>query len=155
MTDTLSPEDRRRAMKAVKGANTSPELRLRRALHARGFRFRLHRRDLPGTPDIVLPGRGAAVFVHGCFWHRHPGCPRATTPATRQDYWLPKFARNEARDAEACAALAAGGWRVATVWECALTVRRTDATADALAAWLRGDGAALELPAAPFPPRAH
>lgn len=146
MADVLDPETRRRTMQAVRGKDTSPELRLRRALHARGLRFRLNRRDLPGSPDILLPGRRAAVFVHGCFWHRHPGCPRASTPATRQAYWGPKFERNVARDAAALAALEALGWRRAVVWECALTVRRAGATADSLAAWLRGEGDFLELP---------
>lgn len=146
MPDPLTPEQRRRTMQAVRGADTSPELRLRRALHARGLRFRLHRRDLPGSPDIVLPGRRAAIFVHGCFWHRHPGCARASTPATRQDYWLPKFARNVARDRAALDALAALGWRRAVVWECGLGKRRVEATADALAAWLRDGDEMLELP---------
>jgi len=90
---------------------------VRRELHAMGFRFRLHRRDLPGRPDIVLHGRRAAIFVHGCFWHRHPGCSRTTTPKTHADYWLPKFAENEARDAKAMATLGADGWQVRVVWE--------------------------------------
>ena len=91
---------------------------MRRLLHAMGFRFRLHRKDLPGTPDVVLPRWRAVVFVHGCFWHRHPGCPKVYTPASRQDYWLPKFARNVERDRDNRAALEALGWRVVVVWEC-------------------------------------
>jgi DNA mismatch endonuclease, patch repair protein len=116
--DTLTPEQRSERMRRVRQRGTRPELAVRRELHAMGFRFRLHRRDLPGRPDIVLPGRRAAIFVHGCFWHRHPGCSRTTTPKTRADYWLPKFAENEARDAKAIAALSAGDWQVRVVWEC-------------------------------------
>ena len=146
MADVLTPDQRARAMSAVRSRNTTPELRLRRALHARGFRFRLHRRDLPGSPDLVLPRFNACVFVHGCFWHRHPGCPRTTTPATRTDYWGPKFARNQQRDAAAIEELSARGWRVAVVWECGLSVRKTPDVADALAAWLRGGDPMIELP---------
>jgi DNA mismatch endonuclease (patch repair protein) len=116
--DTLSPQERSERMRRVRQRGTKPELVVRRALHGMGFRFRLHRRDLPGRPDIVLPRRRAVIFVHGCFWHRHPGCSRATTPKTRTQYWLPKFAENEARDAKAIAALEAAGWRVRVVWEC-------------------------------------
>lgn len=116
--DTLTPEQRSDRMRRVRQRGTGPELAVRRELHAMGYRFRLHRRDLPGRPDIVLPGRRAAIFVHGCFWHRHPGCTRTTTPKTRADYWLTKFAENKARDASAIAALEAAGWRVRVVWEC-------------------------------------
>jgi DNA mismatch endonuclease (patch repair protein) len=116
--DTLSPEQRSERMRRVRQAGTRPELVVRRALHAMGFRYRLHRRGLPGRPDIVLASRRVALFVHGCFWHRHPGCSRATTPKTNADYWLAKFAENEARDARVIAALEADGWRVRVVWEC-------------------------------------
>ncbi|MBS5905279.1 MAG: DNA mismatch endonuclease Vsr [Acetobacteraceae bacterium] len=105
-------------MRANKGKNTTPELAVRRLLHALGYRFRLHCRDLPGTPDIVFPGRCKAIQVHGCFWHQHEGCRRATVPMTRRDYWLPKLARNRERDAEAERRLASLGWDTATVWEC-------------------------------------
>ncbi len=104
---------------------------------------------LPGKPDLVFAGRKAAVFVHGCFWHRHPGCPRATTPASRPDYWDPKFARNVARDARARDTLLALGWRVAVIWECALTRGGAPAAAAALDAWLAGDDPSLEIPAPP------
>ena len=146
MTDVFDAATRSRTMAAVKGRDTSPELRLRKAMHAMGLRHRLQARSLPGRPDLVYPRFRAAVFVHGCFWHRHPGCPRATTPATRNDYWLPKFARNVARDARALEDLRALGWRTAVVWECALSVCRAPATAEALADWLRGEAPALELP---------
>lgn len=114
------PEARRAVMRANRGKDTKPEVAVRRMLHAMGYRFRLHRRDLPGTPDIVLPGRRKVVQVHGCFWHQHEGCSRATLPATRRDFWLPKLARNRQRDATAEAGLRALGWEVATVWECEL-----------------------------------
>lgn len=90
----------------------------RKLLHALGLRFRLHRRDLPGSPDIVLPGYRKVIFVHGCFWHRHLGCRYATTPKTRQDYWVPKFAANVERDARKQAQLEELGWHVLVVWEC-------------------------------------
>ncbi len=147
MADVFDAATRSRTMAAVKGRNTSPELRLRRALHAMGLRYSLHSRRLPGRPDLVLPRFRAAIFVHGCFWHRHAGCPRATTPATRLDYWLPKLVRNVERDAEALAALRAAGWRTAVVWECALGARAAPAAAEAAARWLREGGETLELPA--------
>jgi DNA mismatch endonuclease (patch repair protein) len=119
-------------MARIKSRNTAPEIEVRRALHAAGLRFRLHRRDLPGSPDIVLPGRRAVVFVHGCFWHRHRGCHRARMPATRQEYWAPKLARNVVRDAAAQAALLAAGWRVHIVWAC--EIGRPGRLADLVAA---------------------
>lgn len=105
-------------MRAVKRAHTGPEIVVRRALHALGLRFRLHRRDLPGSPDIVLPRFRTVVFVHGCFWHRHPGCRYASIPKTRQEYWLPKFKANVERDAKKEAQLCELGWRVLVIWEC-------------------------------------
>lgn len=111
---------RSRTMRAIRKTNTKPEMRVRRRLHALGFRFRLHRRNLPGTPDIVLPKHRVVIQVHGCFWHQHPGCRHATQPRTRQEYWLPKLQRNVARDRSATAALEELGWRVLTLWECEL-----------------------------------
>ncbi|MNF24500.1 Very short patch repair protein [compost metagenome] len=105
-------------MRAVKRANTAPEIIVRQVLHALGLRFRLHRRDLPGSPDIVLPKFQTVVFVHGCFWHCHPDCRYATTPKSRQEYWLPKFEANVARDARKEAQLRELGWRVLVIWEC-------------------------------------
>ena len=105
-------------MRAVKRANTAPEIIVRQVLHALGIRFRLHRRDLPGSPDVVLPRFRTVIFVHGCFWHRHPDCRNTTTPKTRQEYWLPKFAANIERDLRKEAQLQALGWRVLLVWEC-------------------------------------
>ena len=119
MVDVHTREQRRLNMSRIRGKNTKPELMLRRGMHARGMRFRLHRRDLPGTPDIVFPSRRAAVFVHGCFWHGH-ACPMFKVPATRTDFWLAKIGSNIRRDAEAFVNLEALGWRTAVVWECAL-----------------------------------
>lgn len=107
-------------MSRIRGRNTGPELRLRSLLHRAGFRFRLHVRDLPGKPDIVLPKYHTAIFVHGCFWHRHAGCRNATMPSTRTEFWQDKFEGNVERDKRNRAALEAAGWTVITVWECDL-----------------------------------
>jgi DNA mismatch endonuclease (patch repair protein) len=128
--DRVDKDVRSRIMRAVRRKGTGPELVLRKALHAAGLRFRLHRRDLPGTPDIVLPGRRVAVFVHGCFWHGHE-CRAGRAPASRAEYWGPKLAANRERDARKAAELEAAGWRVVTVWECAL--RRSEGIAAAVA----------------------
>ncbi|MEZ5937520.1 MAG: DNA mismatch endonuclease Vsr [Hyphomonadaceae bacterium] len=118
MADVFDPETRSRVMRAVQSRNTTPELRVRKAAHALGLRFRLHRSDLPGSPDLVFPSRRVVVFVHGCFWHGHT-CPRgARTPETNRDYWLAKIARNRKRDRAAIRALEKLGWRVVVVWEC-------------------------------------
>lgn len=105
-------------MRAVKRSNTKPEVTVRKILHSLGYRFRLHRRDLPGSPDIVMPKYRTVIFVHGCFWHRHAHCRYTTTPKTRQDYWLPKFSANVERDARKEAQLLEQGWEVMVVWEC-------------------------------------
>ena len=116
--DTLTPAARSRLMASIGPKDSQPERAVRRLLHAMGYRFRLHRRDLPGTPDIVLPGRGAVVEVRGCFWHQHRGCAAGRVPASRLDYWGPKLAANVARDARNLRRLRRLGWRVAVVWEC-------------------------------------
>jgi len=118
--DTFSKTERSDIMRKVRSKDTSPERKVRSLLHRMGFRFRLHRKDLPGNPDIVLPKHSAVVFVHGCFWHRHPGCSRTRTPASRREYWLPKFDRTVRRDADNQAALRRLGWKVIIVWECEL-----------------------------------
>lgn len=105
-------------MSRIRSKDTKPEVTVRRLLHARGLRFRLHRHDLPGKPDIVLPRYQLAIFVHGCFWHQHEGCRLASTPKSRTEYWGPKLAGNIRRDKEARAALLALGWRVEIIWEC-------------------------------------
>jgi DNA mismatch endonuclease, patch repair protein len=118
--DVFTPEKRSEIMRRVKSRDTLPEKKVRSLLYGLGFRFRLHRKDLPGHPDIVLPKHRTAIFVHGCFWHRHPGCPRATTPAARKDYWSSKFLHNIARDARNQDELRSLGWRVLVAWECEL-----------------------------------
>ncbi|MGV6872366.1 very short patch repair endonuclease [Pseudochelatococcus sp. B33] len=120
MTDTLSPLARSERMSRIRDRDTKPELRVRRLLHSLGYRFRLHRRDLPGSPDIVLPRHHAVIFVHGCFWHRHddPNCRLARMPKSRLDFWGPKLASNQVRDERVRQSLIALGWRVLVVWEC-------------------------------------
>lgn len=120
MADSLTPERRSWNMSRIPGTNTGPEKQLRSLLHRAGYRFRLHDRRLPGSPDIVLPRFCTAVFVHGCFWHRHPGCRNATTPGSRTDFWRVKFEGTVARDRAKAAQLEAAGWQVVTVWECEL-----------------------------------
>lgn len=133
-------------MAGITGRNTKPEMTLRRALHARGVRYRLHAREVYGNPDLVLPKYGAAIFVHGCFWHRHSGCRYATTPATRAEFWMKKFAANVQRDANVKDRLASTGWRVAVVWECALRNSSVlPETIDAVIHWLNSKDAHLEL----------
>jgi len=134
MADVVDEATRSRMMAGIRGKDTKPELALRRALHARGFRFRLHVPTLSGRPDIVLPKYHAAILVHGCFWHRHDGCRFATTPATRPDFWSEKFSRTVIRDARNVASLRDHGWRVATVWECDL--RRGETVINDLVDWL-------------------
>lgn len=107
-------------MAANNSRNTKPELAIRRMLHAMGFRFRLHRKDLPGCPDVVLPKYKTVILVNGCFWHPHAGCKLASKPATRQEFWETKPSRNVERESENAAKLAALGWRVIVVWECEL-----------------------------------
>jgi len=119
MADNLDKATRVKTMRAVRSTNTAPEKKVRQALHAAGYRFRLQRRDLPGTPDIVLPRHKTIVFVHGCFWHGH-GCSRAKMPATNTAYWQAKRDRTVRRDAATTAALHERGWRVLIVWTCDL-----------------------------------
>ena len=122
-------------MAGIRGANTQPEVRLRKSLHRLGLRFRLHRAGLPGRPDIVFPGRMAIVLVHGCFWHRHKGCRFATVPATRADFWMGKFDANVERDARNVKALRKLGWRVRIVWECDIR-KDVDRVATSISRWL-------------------
>ena len=118
MTDIVDSKRRSAIMARIRGHDTAPEIAVRRIAHRMGLRFRLHRKDLPGRPDLVLPKHRLAVFVHGCFWHRHEGCRRATTPKSRAVFWTEKFAMNVARDARQEAALKELGWRVLVIWEC-------------------------------------
>jgi DNA mismatch endonuclease, patch repair protein len=118
MVDRLSPARRSALMARVSSKDTAPEMRVRRAAHALGYRYRLHDRALPGRPDLVFPRLRKVILVHGCFWHRHPGCPKATAPKSHVAFWSDKFARNVARDSSNLAGLQERGWRVLTVWEC-------------------------------------
>ena len=137
MTDIVDRAVRSQMMAGIGGRDTKPELVLRRALHARGFRYRLHDRKLPGTPDLVFPRLRAVCFVHGCFWHRHAGCPYTTDPATRPEFWQAKFRANVERDRRAREILLETGWRVAVVWECALRGDRAEPISSQLDQWLR------------------
>jgi len=119
-TDVYGPEKRSAVMRLVKGRDTTPEMKVRRALTRLGARYRLHRKDLPGNPDIVMPGRRLVIFVHGCFWHGHDCARGSRVPKQNRDYWVAKVGRNVARDARNAEALAAAGWRVETIWECDL-----------------------------------
>lgn len=112
--------ERSEIMRRVRSKGTRPEMAVRKALHALGYRFRLYGTKLPGSPDIVFPSRKTVIFVHGCFWHRHSKCSRATTPKTRTEYWQEKFVKNVARDIAVQASLAAIGWKVHVIWECEL-----------------------------------
>lgn len=118
--DTVGHEKRSEIMKAVKRSNTKPELILRRALYAAGIRYRLHRSDLPGTPDIVIGRHRIAIFVHGCFWHRHEGCKKSKLPRTRREWWEKKFEQNVARDEKANADLERNRWVVVVAWQCVI-----------------------------------
>lgn len=143
MADKLDPERRSANMARVRGKDTDPEMRVRRVAHRMGLRFRLHCKNLPGKPDLVFPKHRLAVFVHGCFWHRHPGCTRASMPSTRAEFWRAKFAANVIRDTRQQAALAALGWTVIVLWECGL---KEDATIKGvLEAAVRGDRGSVKV----------
>lgn len=145
--DIVSTDTRSRMMSGIRGKNTKPELVIRSALHRKGFRFRLHRKDLPGRPDLVFPCHHAVLFVHGCFWHRHD-CHLFRWPSTRQDFWREKIEANAARDRRHHLALLEAGWRIATVWECALKGRARlplSEVVDACAVWLNSDKRILEI----------
>lgn len=146
MADVVDATTRSRMMSRIRGRNTKPEILVRSLLHRQGFRFRLHVRELPGKPDIVLPKYQAAIFVHGCFWHGHD-CPLYRLPGTRPDFWQNKVDRNRASDRRAKDALLAAGWRVAVVWECALRGPEADTgqVAQRLARWLRGNEREIEI----------
>lgn len=116
--DRISRDERSRLMGRIGPKDTQPELAVRRAIHARGLRYRLHSKKLPGRPDLVFPSRRLVIFVHGCFWHRHLGCSNCTTPRTRPEFWNAKFEANVARDTRIIGELKVAGWRVAIIWEC-------------------------------------
>lgn len=148
MADVVSPAKRSQMMSGIKGKNSVPELLVRKTLFGMGYHYRLHRRDLPGTPDIAMPGRKIAIFVHGCFWHAHRGCKYAKTPGTRTEFWTAKLQGNVDRDRRAADKLAEMGWRVLNVWEC--STRDPEAAADlpdALRSWIDTGAAIGEISA--------
>jgi DNA mismatch endonuclease (patch repair protein) len=120
MVDHINSTKRSWNMGRIGAKDTVPEVQVRSLLHRMGYRFRLHRKDLPGTPDIVLPKYRTVIFVHGCYWHRHPGCRYASTPKTNTDFWVKKFERNVERDRVNCAELTDNGWNVLVIWQCEL-----------------------------------
>lgn len=147
MADVVDPATRSRMMSGIRGKNTRPELLIRKALHARGFRYRLHC-DLPGKPDICLPKHRAVIFVHGCFWHGH-GCHLFKWPSTRPEFWRAKIERNREVDRAAFVALQDQGWRIGSVWECALKGKQRlpiDQISSELESWLRSSVPTVEIP---------
>ena len=148
MADIVSASKRSQMMSGIKGMNSVPEMLVRKRLFAAGYRFRLHRRDLPGKPDISMAGRKIAIFVHGCFWHAHQGCKYANTPSTRTEFWTSKLRGNVDRDRRAAYELAEMGWRVLIVWECAMRDRGAAAGLhEALQAWIEGGASTGEISA--------
>lgn len=137
LMDIVSPDKRSQMMAGIKGKNTRPEMLVRRLVHGMGFRYRLHRKDLPGSPDLVFPRLRKVIFVHGCFWHRHPGCKFAYTPKSNKQFWLQKLESNTRRDARALKALDALGWDILVVWEC--EVSDLPSLSQKLAAFLASD----------------
>jgi DNA mismatch endonuclease (patch repair protein) len=145
--DTVDRETRSKIMGSVRQRNTGPELRLRKALHRIGFRYRLNDRNLPGSPDIVFPKYRAVIFVHGCYWHRH-GCKYTSTPTTRRDFWLAKFKANIERDKENVHGLGEAGWRVLVIWECAtkkIEIEKTGQLISMVSEWILDGPGYLEI----------
>lgn len=145
MADIVQPQVRSRMMSGIKGKNSKPEILVRRLLFAAGFRFRLHRRDLAGTPDIVLPSRKIAIFVHGCFWHAHSECRYFKLPSTRSEFWKTKLQGNIKRDQRAIASLISSGWRVLSIWECATREFQEQSLAEEIISWINGDELSGEI----------
>ncbi|AWM93791.1 very short patch repair endonuclease [Pseudomonas sp. 31-12] len=147
MVDVVDVATRSRMMSGIQGQNTKPEIIIRQALHARGFRFRLHVKSLPGKPDLVLPKHKTVVFVHGCFWHGH-ACRYYKIPKTRSDFWLEKIGKNQARDRLQVTSLRDSGWRVLIIWECAVRSikrERSSKLVDLIVEWLMSDNEFLQI----------
>lgn len=140
------PMSRSEMMSRIGPRDTAPELAIRKALHRAGYRFRLHRKDLPGRPDLTLPKHRAVIFVHGCFWHGHEGCRDFRIPKTNSAFWREKIERNIERDRGAILKLSSLGWRVFIVWECATKTKQVENTASEIASWLQGQDIAGEIP---------
>lgn len=151
MTDTVDSRTRSRMMAGIGPKDTVPELAVRRMLHRNGFRYRLHQRKLPGRPDVVLAAYGVAIFVHGCFWHCHPGCRYAKTPSSNRRFWTKKLSGNAERDARNVCKLREAGWRVLVVWECAVRGRdrmQVEHLAERIAVWIRSKRQSGQFPRA-------
>jgi len=149
MVDIVSTAVRSKMMSRIRTKNTKPEILVRKALHARGYRFRLHREGLPGKPDIVLPKFKTVIFVHGCFWHMHKDCKLARIPSTRKGFWTAKLQANAIRDISTHHKLLALGWRVLTIWECYLRSVSRDVLQADLTHWISGAGASGDFSARP------
>jgi len=147
VVDIVDPSTRSRMMAGIKGRNTKPELLIRHLLHRKGFRYRIHVKDLPGKPDIVLPKYRSVIFVHGCFWHGHQGCHLFRLPATRTEFWQEKILRNQTNDHRAVELLLASNWRVCIVWECSIRGARKDPekVVNTIIDWLSGTELCLEI----------
>ncbi len=144
MVDVVEPPVRSRMMAGIRGTNTKPEMRMRRLLYAAGYRYRIHPRHLPGKPDLALIGRRIALFVHGCFWHRHEGCYWCSTPASNSEFWDAKLSGNVERDRRQLLALQAIGWRVGIVWECSLRYDGATAVMSSLEDWFVSEAPLFE-----------
>lgn len=145
MTDVVTPEVRSRMMSGIRGKDTQPEMLVRRFLHCKGLRYRLHDRSLPGAPDLVFTKYKVVVFVHGCYWHRHKGCKYATTPSSNVEFWKEKFADNVKRDRRVIAMLHQAGWRVIVLWECGLRKAEYSEMLEWLPDTIRNDGTDLTV----------
>ncbi|WHP06330.1 MULTISPECIES: very short patch repair endonuclease [Acinetobacter] len=147
MVDNVDSATRSRIMSKIKSRDTQPELMVRRLLHAAGFRFRIHRKDLPGKPDIVLPKYKAVIFIHGCFWHGHTGCKLFRIPTTRTEFWENKICKNQLNDTRALQLLLDQGWRVCNIWECVIRKYRKDPEniLDTISKWLHSGEPLLEV----------
>lgn len=147
MVDIVDSATRSRMMSNIKGRNTKPELLIRSFLHAQGFRFRIHRKDLPGKPDIVLPKYKAIIFIHGCFWHGHQNCRLFKLPGSRTEFWEAKISKNQDNDLKTKELLLNSGWRICTIWECAVRRSKKDPVAlmNILTKWLSGSEQLLEI----------
>lgn len=146
MADIVDRKTRSRMMSGIRGKDTRPEMKLRKALFAKGFRYRVNDRRLPGRPDLVFPRYRAVVMVHGCFWHHHENCRFATVPATRTEFWMAKFEANRKRDQYVLDELARAGWRCAVVWECSLKGKQAEIAVEAVSGWLESEQL-IDLPA--------
>lgn len=151
MVDIVDPSTRSRMMAGIKGRNTKPELLVRSLLHKKGFRYRLHVKDLPGKPDIVLPKYRSVIFIHGCFWHGHQGCHLFKLPATRTEFWKEKINRNQMNDLKAVNLLLASNWKVCIVWECSIRGAKKDPekVVSKISDWLSGNELFLEISETP------